>query len=101
MENRKKNITIPREFHSLFWEVDVDGIDLGKHANYVIERFLEFGTLGGIRWLRSVYSDEDLRQFVREKSYRFRSPKTLNFWRLILNIPQNEWKPSPRFKEIS
>ena len=93
MEN--DNRTIPKEFSSLFWEVDPGTVDLETHANYVIERFLEYGTLEGVRWLRTVYSDEKLVRFLREKSFRIRSQKTLNFWRLMLNIPQSEWTNLP------
>jgi hypothetical protein len=89
VEKDKKKI--PTEFRSLFWEVDVNNINLEAHANYVIERFLEYGTWEGIRWLRTIYADDQLICFIKEKSFRLRSPKTLNFWRLMLNIPENEW----------
>ena len=88
---------ILHSYRSLFWDVNVENIDIEKHANYVIERFLEYGTLEGVRWLRKFYGDEKIKQFVLTKRFRIRSKKTLNFWRLMLNISPEEWnKPYSR-----
>lgn len=75
----------------LFWDVNVEDIDTEKHANYIIERFLEYGTLEGVRWLRTFYGDEKIRQFLLTKRFRICSKKTLNYWRLIFNISSDEW----------
>jgi hypothetical protein len=76
---------------ALFWDVALENIDLEKNANYVIERFLEYGTLEGVRWLRKRYGDDRLREFILKKRFRIRSPRTLNYWRIILDIPEAEW----------
>ncbi len=86
-----------RNNRTLFWDVNVENINLERHANYVIERFLESGTLEGVRWLRKYYGDGRLRQFLPTKRFRIRSKKTLSCWRLILNISFEEWnKPYSR-----
>jgi len=95
-----KNILLNNR--SLFWDVNVETIDIEKHANYIIERFLEYGTLDGVRWLRKFYGDERIRQFLLTKRFRIRSKKTLNYWRLILNISSEEWnKPYSRIPSKS
>lgn len=87
---------------SLFWDVDPETIDLERNANFVIERFLEYGTLEGIRWLRAKYGDVRIRDFVFTKRFRIRSKKTLNYWRIIFNISLEEWnKPYSRIPSAS
>ncbi len=71
---------------SLFWDVDVDTIDLEQNAHYIIERFLEYGTLEGIRGLRKLYGDDNIKKYIVQRGYRTLSNKTLNYWTLILNL---------------
>ncbi|MEW6061122.1 MAG: hypothetical protein AB1600_04180 [Bacteroidota bacterium] len=75
---------------SLFWDVQMDTIDIVKHADYIIERFLEYGTLEGIRWLRAVYGDERIKYYILHRGYKTLSNKTLNFWKLLLNLEREE-----------
>ncbi len=88
---------IPEKLRSLFWDVELENINLEQHADYVLERVLDFGTLDAVRWLRSIYSDERIAEFIKHKSFRLRSLKTVNFWRIILDISPAEWNnPSSR-----
>ncbi|MEW5799308.1 MAG: hypothetical protein AB1728_09900 [Bacteroidota bacterium] len=79
-----------REHRSLFWDVDPEKIDLERNANYVIERFLEYGTLEGVRWLRKLYGDERIKHYILQRGYKTLSNKTLNFWKLLLNLEREE-----------
>lgn len=89
--------TMIQKNRSLFWDVDIETIDIEKNANFIIERFLEYGTLEGVSWLRTFYGDARIRQFLLTKRFRIRSKKTLNYWRLMLNISSEEWnKPYSR-----
>ena len=68
---------------SLFWDVDPETIDLEKHARYVIERVLDFGTKEEVSWLFSRYQ----RRKIAETLARPRSvvdPKSRALWELIL-----------------
>ena len=66
----------------LFWDVNPDNIDPEKHARYIIERVLEFGNDGEVRWMKSFYTPSLIREVV-EKS-RSLMPETRNLWHLIL-----------------
>jgi len=71
---------IPRE---LFWDTDPDRLDLQKNKEYIIERTLEFGDDGAIRWLFSVYSQSEIRKILAES--RRISRKSSYYWSLVLH----------------
>lgn len=65
MIRRKVPSRMPRRA-SLFWDVDPKTIDPKKHARYIIERVLDFGTDGEIRWLVHHYKPTTIRKVLRE-----------------------------------
>lgn len=89
MEEETKS-TIPEKFRWLFWETNPGEIDLEQHEPYIIERFLEYGTWEGIRWLRKTYNDERIRTYVLKRGYRTLSKKTLSFWKFLLHLEKEE-----------
>jgi hypothetical protein len=68
---------------SLFWDVDPKTIDPKKHARYIIERVLDFGTDEEVRWLFRRYSSRTIRE-VLERSRGVLHPKTKALWSLVL-----------------
>lgn len=67
---------------ALFWDTDPKKIDPKKHAKYIIERILDFGNDGEVRWLYNSYSKPFLRQTIlKSRSLR---PETKNLWKLML-----------------
>ena len=58
---------------SLFWDVDPKTIDPKKHARYIIERVLDFGTDEEVRWLWNMYARRLIRE-VAEKSRVLHAP---------------------------
>ena len=50
---------MPRR-RSLFWDVDPVAIDPERHARYVIERIMDFGTDEEVRWMWRAYPVEEL-----------------------------------------
>lgn len=67
---------------ALFWDTNPDKIDTEKNAQYVIERVLDFGNDGEVKWLYHFY-DTSLIKDVVTKS-RSLMPKTKNLWTLLL-----------------
>ena len=67
---------------SLFWDVNPKTIDLKKHAQYVIERVLDFGNDKEVRWMYHYYDTSLLKQVVSKS--RLLRPRTKNLWTLIL-----------------
>ena len=68
---------------SLFWDVDPDTIDLEKHARYVIERILDFGTDEEVRWLFKRYPREKIAGVLKLPRGQV-DPKSRALWELIL-----------------
>ncbi len=54
----------------LFWDVDVGGIDLNRHADFVLGRVLSLGDAEAVHCLRREFGDEALRDFVARASHR-------------------------------
>lgn len=61
----------------LFWDVNIQDIDLEKHASYVVQRVLEYGLLQDWMLLRSYYGLSR----IAEEAMLLRSlePRALSF----------------------
>jgi bacterioferritin (cytochrome b1) len=69
---------IPDRFRALFWDVDIERIQIKKHARYIIERILEYGDLDSIYWLQRVFSGQTILDVLSES--RKISQKSRNLW---------------------
>ncbi len=76
--------------HRLFWDVDPTTLDRERHADFIMERMLEYGTWEGIQWLRITYGDERIRDYLLRRGHRVLSNKTLNFWKIMLDLGGEE-----------
>ena len=65
----------------LFWDVDPKTIDPKKHARYIIERILDFGNEGELRWLARRYSRRLIKETIRKS--RVLDPKSKSLWVLV------------------
>jgi hypothetical protein len=66
---------------SLFWDVDPRTIDLRRHARYIIERVLDYGTMDEVRCVAHIYS----RRLIKDTIARSRvlHEKSKSLWRLV------------------
>jgi hypothetical protein len=70
---------------SLFWDTDINTVDLVKNKRYVIERILKFGNLADYSWLKNMYKTEEIKEVItRDRSEL--DKKSLNFWYFIYKI---------------
>ncbi len=83
-----KSASLPRSLHRYFWDIDVRKLNPQSRPQYVIQRLLEIGDDEAVRWVRKNYSEEQIRETIRER--RGFSPKTAQFWASFLKIPQEE-----------
>jgi len=67
---------------SLFWDVDPLTLDQEKHARYIIERVLDFGTDEEVRWMYNAYPHTLILEVV--EGSRVLRPETRPLWRQIL-----------------
>ena len=66
----------------LFWDTNPKKIDIDKHAQYVIERILDFGNDKEVKWVRNFYATSLIKKVV-ENPRRLR-PRTKKLWTLLL-----------------
>ena len=68
----------------LFWDIDLQSIDLSKHKNFVISRIIENGNMKDIYWMKESFSKEEIIEAV--KNSKTISTKTATFWKNIFDI---------------
>lgn len=66
---------------ALFWDTDPEKLDPKKHAKYIIERILNFGTDDEVRWMSRTYSHRLIKDVVLKS--RELHHKSKNLWQLI------------------
>ncbi len=71
---------ISAEIRPLFWDVDVDCIDLARNSDFVISRLLEWTTPAALAWLEAHYSPARILEVNR--SSRKVSQRSRDFWNL-------------------
>lgn len=74
---------MPRR-QSLFWDVDPETVDPKKHARYIIERILDFGTDKEVKWIWDTYPKTLIRD-VAKKSRVLHAP-TRALWQALTTV---------------
>jgi hypothetical protein len=74
----------------LFWDVDIEKINIDIHAPFIIERVLNKGTLQDFQLLNRIFSSDETISTV--KNLKNLDPKTANFAHIYFDIPKNEMK---------
>lgn len=81
-----KTKKIPKQTVVLFQEYDYNSLDIKKDKILIIGRILESGGLEELRWLFTVYSLKEIKEFIRLRGYRGLSSRAFNFWCLFFDI---------------
>lgn len=81
----------PKDFSPhLFWDVDVETLDLEKHKKYIIIRVLEYGKHHDWILLKTNYSLEEIKNATI--TARSIDPKVIHFVALLTNTPLNAFR---------
>ena len=83
MANRDISGIPKEEIKSLFWDTDLNNIDIEKHKEYIIKRILEYGDIGSVKWMFKNYSKDLIKDVLN--SSRGISKKSSFYWKLVLN----------------
>lgn len=78
----------PSFLKKYFWEIDFEKLDAEEKGRYVIARLLERGDEEALRWMFQTYPKSIVKDVL--KKTRALSPKSANYWALVLGIPQME-----------
>jgi hypothetical protein len=86
----KQNIS-PKDFSPhLFWDVDVETLDLIKYKTYVIRRAMEYGLMKDWELLRKLYSMDEIKEAI--VTARSMDPKVVSFVSVITNTPLKSFR---------
>jgi hypothetical protein len=81
---------LPKFLKKYFWNVDFDKLDIEKHRFDVIGRILDYGDEKDIRWMNRHFTiNEQIKVLCASGDI---SPRSANFWALILEVPKKKVK---------
>ncbi len=90
MIQEKEFMIIPFYLHKYFWDVKVESFNKKGNSTFTIERILEYGDSKAVNWLTNNFDLKAIKEVV-SKSRRL-SPKSANYWALILGIDKEKVK---------
>ncbi len=79
---------LPKFLKQYFWDVDFNNINAKKYAQYIVARLIDRGNDKAIRWLFKHYPKDLIKEVIKNR--RGFSPKTANFWALVLGIDKRK-----------
>lgn len=75
---------------NLFWDININDLDMEQHASYILGRILEFGKLNDWKIIRNYYGLELIKQTAI--GMRIMPPQALSFLSLITHTPENQFR---------
>lgn len=94
-----RKTTIPKKFKHLFWEYDLDKIDLDEHRYEIVERITSRGDFQELFWMFEQYSKDEIID-VLKNNYNV-SNKAVEIWSTILNFDKSTCKCTQRPSQLS
>ena len=79
---------LPLFLHKYFWDTDVTKVSIKKNASYIIERILEYGDEGAIRWLNNSLDKSDILRTLEHS--RVLSPRSAFFWAAVFGVSEKK-----------
>ncbi len=76
--------------HNLFWDIDLQSIDLEANAPYVVQRVLEYGQLNDWNLLLAYYGLKRIGEIAT--GLRSLEPKACAFISLVTSIPKTTFR---------
>ena len=75
---------------NLFWDIDIDSLDLDKNKRYVIQRVLEYGTLSDWMIIKSFYGINTISKEMQQ--VRTLEKTALSFLCTIANLKKEDFR---------
>ena len=75
---------------ALFWDIDPEALDLGKHSRFIIERVLKKGSLKDWLYLKKIYSLDRIK--IESVNIRSLDKKTLYFLSNYFGIDKTQFR---------
>jgi hypothetical protein len=74
----------------LFWDIDIDSLDMEKHAAYIVGRVLDKGRFEDWTLMRNYYGMDRIKQIAQ--GLRSLSPKALSFISVMTHTPREQFR---------
>ncbi len=75
---------------NLFWDIDIEELDVDKYPKFVIERVIERGSLEDWHKVKNYYTFEQIKEL--SLTMRCLAPTALTFIAAYLNLPITEFR---------
>ncbi len=82
----KEQHPLPRFLRPLFWEYEFSELSWPKDQDLVMQKILINGDWKAVRWLRSLGSNHDMRDWIVRRRGRGLDPRQLRFWEIMLEL---------------
>ncbi len=82
IQKSKNPLTLRPIRPELFWDVDPKTIDMKKHARYIIERILEYGTVKEVQWLAHRFRTHNIQRVMALPRVQL-SKKSKGLWQNV------------------
>lgn len=79
---------MPNELKKYFWDTEFEKLDINKNKSYIISRLYCYGDIKEINWLKSIYSNEEIKEVAKHS--RNLKPVVANYLRQQFNLKKEE-----------
>jgi len=86
MSTRNKMKKVPKQFQRVLWSYNINKMDLGEDKKEIITQVLNYGTWEDLKLLYKLYSEEEIKEVVKNPRRGVWFKKVLNFWITIFDI---------------
>lgn len=76
----------PKFLQSSLWSYNLNSLDLEKDKELIITQVLNYGTWPEVKWLLRRYSDQEIKEVVKNPRRGMWLRKVLNFWTTVYGI---------------
>ena len=90
----KKIKKLPKSFQRALWSYDIDKMDAEKDRTEIITQVLNHGNPDDLKQLFEIYSEEEIKEVVKNPRRGVWFEKVLNFWTTVfgLQIEKDTWQ---------
>ena len=89
---------LPPFLANYFWNCEFSNLRWDDHRDFIIRRILNDGDWEALSWLRDIFGDSSIREWLVAHRGRGIERRHLRFWEAVLPIEHdlvNEWLDAP------